>query len=259
MGVAVLARMDSSASGRIDVAPIGIRVQRRDLTIGTTSAQSKRGTITGLVTDPQGQVVAGARVRTDDLPEVRTNGEGRFRLTDVPTGTRQVEVLAIGVAPAVASADVMPGDSAIIEVRLQKVLTLDAMRTMAARGNRVFAAEFDARRRSGFGYSKDSVEIARYTQFFNVFRDIPGLNVHNASSTLTITVPDGKGGFCEPEVLIDGAPAAFGHLIDLLPDEVGGVEVYTRAAHIPARFVPTGIQPQCGMILVWTKYGFRNR
>lgn len=259
LGVVVFARTDSSASGRIDVAPIGVRVQRRDLTIGPISGQSKRGTITGLVTDPRGQTVAGARVSVDDLPEVRTDDEGHFRLTGVRTGTRQVEVLAIGVAPAVAAADVTPGDSAVIDVRLQKVVTLDAMRTMSARGNRVFAAEFDARRRSGFGYTKDSVEIARYTRFQNVFRDVPGLNVHEASSTLTITVPDGKGGVCEPEVLIDGAQAAFGHLVDLLPEEVGGVEVYTRAAHIPSRFVPTGIQPQCGMILVWTKYGFRNR
>src|SRR5215831_7651554 len=49
MGVAVLARTDSNASGRIDVAPIGIRVQRRDLLIGPGSGTSiSRGTITGL-------------------------------------------------------------------------------------------------------------------------------------------------------------------------------------------------------------------
>ena len=61
------------------------------------------------------------------------------------------------------------------------------------------------------------------------------------------------------DVLIDGASAGPGNLLDLLPGEVGGVEVYPRAAHIPPRFVPPGIQPQCGMILVWTKYGLRNR
>jgi hypothetical protein len=59
--------------------------------------------------------------------------------------------------------------------------------------------------------------------------------------------------------LIDGARATLIHLLDLRSSEIGGGEVYTHAAHIPSRFVPTGIQPQCGMILVWTKYGFRNR
>ena len=260
-GSAVRASTGASASGLVDVPPNGMRVQRRDLLIGPVPAAhaAQHGTIVGLVTDPDGQSVEGARVMTENLPEVRTNAAGQFTLAGVPTGTRQIEVIAIGVAPATAAADVTPGDSTVINVRLQKVLTLDAMRTMAARGNRVFAAEFDARRKSGFGYSRDSTEIAKYTQLMNVFRDVPSLNVHYASSTLTITVPDGKGGACAPDVLIDGAPAAFGHLVDLLPDEVGGVEVYPRAAHIPPRFVPPGVQPQCGMILVWTKYGFRNR
>ncbi len=260
-GLSVRASADSNASGLIDLAPTGIRVQRRDLLVGPISAKrpDQQGTIVGLVTDPNGQSVAGARVRVENLPEVRTGLEGQFRLTGVPAGTRQIEVLAVGVAPATVAADVVPGDSSVIDVRLQKVLTLDAMRTMAERGTRVFAAEFDARRRSGFGYSRDSTQIAKYAQFLNVFRDVPSLNVRYGSSTLTITVPDGKGGFCMPEVLIDGAEAAFGHLIDLMPDEVGGVEVYPRASQIPARFVPPGIRPACGMILVWTKYGFRNR
>jgi Carboxypeptidase regulatory-like domain len=261
VGLSVRAIADSNASGLVDVAPNGMRVQRRDLLIGPASAKrpDQQGTIVGLVTDPNGQSVAGARVQVEDLPEVRTGLEGQFRLTGVPAGTRQIEVIAIGVAPATMAADVIPGDSTVIDVRLQKVLTLDAMRTMAERGNRVFAAEFDARRRSGFGYSRDSIQIAKYTQFLNVFRDVPSLNVRYASSTLTITVPDGKGGSCMPEVLIDGASAAFGHLIDLQPDEVGGVEVYPHASQIPPRFVPPGIRPECGMILVWTKYGFRNR
>jgi hypothetical protein len=260
LGLSVRAANDSSASGDIDLPPTDIRVQRRDLLIGPAPRTSGvHGVIAGIVTDPQGQPVANARVHTDSLLEVRTDADGRFRLNDMPVGTRQIEVLSIGVAPATAAADVLPGDSAVINVRLQTVLTLDAVRSMAARGNRVFAAEFDARRKSGFGYSRDSMEIIRYTQFPNVFRDIPGLNVRVTAASLSITVPDGKGGFCEPEVLIDGASAAFGHLIDLQPNEVGGVEVYVRAAHIPARFVPPGIQPRCGMILVWTKYGFRNR
>jgi protocatechuate 3,4-dioxygenase beta subunit len=259
IGLVVRATNDSSASGQIDIAPNGIRVQRRDLTMGSETGPSEGGAIAGVVVDPLGQPVSGARVLTEGLAEVRTNADGRFRLNGVPAGTRQIEVLAIGVAPALAAADVAPGDSAIIDVHLQKVLTLDAMRTMAARGNRVFAAEFDARRKSGFGYSRDSTDIIRYTQFPSVFRDVPGLTVRQGASSLTITVSDGKGGSCEPEVLIDGAPASFGHLVDLQPNEVGGLEVYTRAAHIPARFVPPGIQPQCGMILVWTKYGFRSR
>jgi hypothetical protein len=261
VGFALRAHVDSSASGLVDVEPNGIRVQRRDLLIGPMSAKraAEQGTVVGVVTDPNGQSVAGARVRVEDLPEIRTGLEGQYRLSGVPIGTRQIEVLAIGVAPALVTVDVVPGDSTVVDVRLQKVLTLDAIRTMAERGNRVFAAEFDARRRSGFGYARDSIQIMKYPQFFNVFRDMANLNVRYSASVLVITVPDGKGAACQPEVLIDGTQAAFGHLVDLRPEEVGGVEVYPRASQIPPRFVPPGIRPECGMILVWTKYGFRNR
>jgi hypothetical protein len=251
---------DTSASGLIVIEPIEIRVRRRDLLIGpVTSTARQSGAIVGMVTDPRGQSVPGARVLLENLPEVRTDADGHFRLDDVAAGTRQIQVLSIGVAPAFAIADVVPRDSVAVSVRLEKAVSLDAVRSTAARGNHVFAAEFDARRRSGFGYSRDSTELARYARFINALRDVPGLNVREMPSGLTITVSNEKGGFCEPEVLIDGASAAFGHLIDLRPDEVAALEVYVRSAHIPPRFVPVGIQPQCGMILVWTKYGFRNR
>ena len=49
------------------------------------------------------------------------------------------------------------------------------------------------------------------------------------------------------------------HLLDLYPREVAGVEVYATAAHAPPQYTRVGIQAQCGIILVWTKYGFRNR
>jgi hypothetical protein len=258
-GFSVRATTDTSASGLIDVAPAEIRVQRRDLIVGPTASTARRGSVVGLVSDPQGQPVSGARVLLDSASDVRTDLDGHFRLNDIPAGTRQIEVLAVGVAPALAVADVLPGDSVAVSVRLEKVLALDAVRSRAARGNHIFAAEFDARRRSGFGYSRDSTELARYPQFTSALRDVPGLKVRETPSSLSISVSNGKGGFCEPQVLIDGASAAFGHLIDLRPEEVAGLEVYDRATHIPPRFVPAGILPQCGMILVWTKYGFRNR
>jgi hypothetical protein len=146
-----------------------------------------------------------------------------------------------------------------LAVQLRPVYTLNTVTTTGTRGARVFASEFEVRRKSGFGYMQDSTTIARYPQFVNALRSFPSLNVQQRPTTLMITVPNGKGGDCQPDVLIDGARGTFNHLLDLMPNEIGGVEVYTHAAHIPSRFVPAGIQPQCGMILVWTKYGFRNR
>src|SRR5262249_26110122 len=98
---------DTSASGLIVIEPIDIPVRRRDLLIGpVTSTARQSGAIVGMVTDPRGQSVPGARVLLESLPEVRTDADGHFRLDDVPAGTRQIQVLSIGVAPAFAIADV---------------------------------------------------------------------------------------------------------------------------------------------------------
>jgi protocatechuate 3,4-dioxygenase beta subunit len=260
LGVRLHASTDSSESGAVDLPRLDTRVQRRDLLIAPTGSDaSTRGTITGVVTSASGEPLADARIIMDQVPAVRSDGEGRFTLASVPAGTRQIEVFAIGATPVLEIADVIPGNTTTVAVKLQRVLRLNAVRTTANRHNPVAAVEFTARRKQGFGYMRDSVDMLKYDQFVSVLRDVPSLNVQYRGAALTLSFPDGKGRSCPPDVLIDGAVAGFGNLLDLFPKEVGGLEVYPRAAHIPAKFVPPGIQPQCGMILVWTKYGLRNR
>lgn len=261
LGLQIHAKSETSASGLIDLPAISTRVQRRDLLVGPAedADSTRRGTIAGQVTDPNGQPLADVRVIMERAPAIRTDGEGRFTFADVPIGTRQIELFAIGAVPLLEIADVTAGATTTINATLRQIPMLETVHSSAARAPRVFAAEFSERRRQGFGYLRDSTEIENYEQFLNVLRDVPSMNVQYRGSTLSISVPDGKGRSCAPDVLIDGARAGFGNLIDLSSKEVGGVEVYPRAAHIPARFVAPGIQPQCGMILVWTKYGLRNR
>lgn len=261
LGLRMRAATDSSASGMIGLPPVGTRVQRRDLTIGPVAADSaSAGTVGGVVTDDIGQPIADARVSMDGLPEIRTDSTGHFTLRGVIPGTRQLEVLAIGAAPATPVVDVTARETTSVTVQLRKAVEIAGMRTTAIGGGvRMFAAEFAERRKGGFGYSMDSTAIMRYDQFVNALRTAPSLNVQVRNSTLSISVADGRGGLCAPDVRIDGALAMFGHLLDLFPREVAAVEVYPTAAQIPAKYSRVGMQPECGMILVWTKYGFRNR
>lgn len=257
----VRAATDSSASGTIELAAAGIRVQRRDLTIGPVDGDSSsRGSIVGVVTTDSGRAIPDARVSTDGIAEVRTDSAGGFTFRNLPAGTRQITVMAIGAEPVAPVVDVSANETTTLAIHLHNAVMLSGMRTSAIGGRgRTFAAEFTERRKSGFGSSMDSTQIVRYDQFVNVLRAMPGLNVQLRNANLTISVSNGRGGSCAPDVRIDGALAAFGHLLDLFPREVSGIEVYTTAAHVPMQYSRIGIQPQCGMILVWTKYGFRNR
>lgn len=252
------ATTESSGSTSIDLPTGGTRVQRRDFLLSPVDPRN-RGRVRGTITDHLDAPVADAVVSVDSATQTRSDSAGRFELPGVAAGTRQLKVLSIGADPSNIVVDVLPGEATNVDVHIRPVYMLNGMTSTSARGARVSAAEFDIRRKSGFGYMQDSTTIGKYDQFVNVLRGIPGLNIQQRPTQLGITVANGKGGQCPPDVFIDGARATFNHLLDLFPSEVGGLEVYTHAAHIPARFVPVGIQPQCGAIFVWTKYGFRNR
>lgn len=261
LGLELRATYSGRETGLIGLPPLTTRIQRHDLLVGAGPGESNvaLGTVSGVVTDGAGMPLGDARVLIDSLPEVRTHDDGSFTVQNVPTGTRRVQVLAVGATPVDLAVDAFPGQIANVAVTARSATMLAPVETRAERNLRVLRAEFNERRRLGLGYLRDSTEIIKYDQFLNVLRDVPSVVVQYRAPTLQITMPDPSGGRCTPRVMIDGSEAMFGHLIDLESKEVAAIEVYARVSQIPQRYALIGIQPQCGMILVWTKYGMRNR
>jgi hypothetical protein len=68
-----------------------------------------------------------------------------------------------------------------------------------------------------------------------------------------------KGVACSPTLLIDGIETSGNGLSDLQSHEVAGIEVYSHPLLVPAQLLPPGRPPECGMVVAWTKYTFRNR
>ena len=258
--IRISATTDSISSDSVEVE-LDPRVRRTDLRLGPVRSHdvARRGTVTGTLTDDKGNPFAYARVLTSNARETRSDELGRFVVRDVPVGTRRLEVRYIGMRPAYATVDVSPGDTAIVSMRLSRIPVLPGMRSRETSLGRVMAAEFDARRKIGLGYIADSTVISRHTSVVNVLRDVPSLSVVQRNATLSALVPDGRGGSCTPTVWMDGVEAGYGNLFDLTPSEVVGIEVYTRPLTVPAAFVEKGGELKCGVILVWTRYAFRNR
>ncbi|MEP6494409.1 MAG: carboxypeptidase regulatory-like domain-containing protein [bacterium] len=258
--IRVRAVVDSSASGWINMAPSGLRVQRRDLLVaGGTSGSSLRGTVTGIITDAAGDPFDDARVVVDGLPEVRSRTDGTFSIANVPVGTRQLEVSSVGIAPVTTVVDIRARDTTAVAVSMGMPIVLDGVKIVGARVGNVFAAEFTMRRRSGMGYTMDSTQIGAFRTIFSAIQTAPSTTAKFDRNVLSISMPGARGGTCAPQVRIDGLQAEFGHLIDLQPSEVAAMEVYVRPVLLPAQFYTGGAPPTCGMILVWTKYGFRVR
>lgn len=257
----VNASSDSVASGMVSVAPTSLRVQRRDLLMGPTTpgAAGSRGMIVGMVTDATSEPFPEARVVLDSTTEVRSDADGRFVLRNVPTGTRQLEVTSIGVLPSMAVVDVGPLDTSVVTVQLSKAVTIDGMKVVAARAGQILHMEYELRKRAGTGYFRDSTAIKQFRTLPMAIGSIPSTSIREMGTSLEILMPSERGGRCKPDVWIDGTAAEFGHLIDLQPNEVAAFEVYPRILMVPSRYTMPGHLPDCGAILVWTKYGFRNR
>jgi hypothetical protein len=255
VGLRILATTESGASGLVDLLGAGLRVQRRDLVVGPDrdSVVAARGVITGIVIDTGGRPLADARVIIDGVPELRSGADGRFVVRNAPTGTRQVEVLSIGMAPVVAIVDVFPNDTGRVIATMKKLTTLDVIRVTASPAVRRFVREFDERRKAGFGYVRDSTDIANRGTLSSVFSEFPSTRVESSgvSTAFVVSMPSSRGGRCLANLFIDGVKADFEQLQFYRPNDIAAVEVYPHLFSVPPRFLR---ENECGAIIVWTKW-----
>jgi protocatechuate 3,4-dioxygenase beta subunit len=253
LGLRLRATTDSAASGLVDLPLEGLRVQRRDLMIG---AGGETGMIAGRIADSSGRPIPDARVMADGVAEIRSAEDGRFVVRGVPVGTRQVEVFSIGMSPVVTSVQVMPNDTATVVATMRRITTLDVVRVTASPMVRRLVREFEERRRTGAGYTRDSTEIANHGTLSSVFFEFPSVRVESirsAGTAFMISMPATSGGRCMANVIIDGRRSDFQELAFLRPGEIAAIEVYPRRMSLPMQFVQNDT---CGVVVVWTKYQF---
>ncbi len=255
-GIRIQATTDSGASGLIDLPPREqLRVQRRDLVVGpvASSATVPRGTIVGLLSNTTGGPFVDARVLMAEAAETRTDREGRFVIRNVPVGTRQVEVLAIGMMPVVTTIDVVAGDTATLALSVRRMTTLEAMRVTSARQKRLIDG-LEERRKMGYGQYRDSTQL-RGTMV-STLSDFSSTNVvRGQGGKFNVLFRQGKD-YCAATIFIDGIRQPDQEEMSFLyPDELAAVEVFPRANLVPMRFMSG--KTQCGVVAVWTKRGIR--
>jgi hypothetical protein len=256
VGVRVQAVGDSSESAAVDLAPSDVRVQRRDLLVAPTTTKAVlRGTIIGVLTGAAGAPFRDARVILSDSVETRSGADGHFTLRDVPAGTRQLDITAIGMTPISVIVDVLPNDTAHVSAEIKKVATLDPVKVKGVARLSAFYADLEARKKTGFGRMRDSTEIRRLSTTAAVFDGFSSAKVtRGAGPRFIVTLPAGAGR-CTAIVWIDGRRADFDILSGYYPDDLALVEVYPQRTSVPSEFVVPGAS--CGAIVVWTKYALK--
>jgi hypothetical protein len=237
---------------------IELRVPRngllvRDLVIGSTSKGT--GAVRGAVRSASGKEITSARVV---LWGASGNGtsttNGQYALDGLPTGTQMVEARAIGYQPMRIVVDVPATDTAIADITLEAlVATVDTVRV---RGDRVSGqmAEFEKRRRAGFGSFIDENQLNTRSPIFmaDIFRTVPGISIASGQSAQGRVLMRANGGTCAPAVFLNGmnVPVPDGNLDAIVnSQEVMAVEVYSRTSSVPPQF---DSRNGCGSIVVWT-------
>ena len=260
--LSVDARTDS-AIGRLHFPPANLMVQRRDLLLGNVPPDHDStgfGLIKGVVVEPGGFGYSDARVVLDDSTETRSSGDGRFVFRDIPPGTHQVEVFALGIMPVITTVHLFRRDTAEVALQLRRVTTLDVVRVTAPSNRaRLIAEGIEERRRLGFGYTMDMTELAGYATFFNALSDLPGARAQFRDGNYSLYVPDGRGGECIPAVWIDGHRMTMLSLTTVHPRDVTAVELFARAGTVPLEYRGAERKMSCGALLVWTNFAFRGR
>jgi hypothetical protein len=253
----IRAAAGADTSGEVDILPGDLRIRRRDIRVGHDDARggSARGVVAGSI--------AAAGVPRADVKltiegnEARSGADGRFVIPNVKTGTRQLEIMSIGMKPAIVTVDVAAHDTAFVAYDLQKVVALSPVQVFAPEARRTIVRDYEFRKREGLGAYLDSDVVARHATFASALLELPFLNVHMRGSHFTVTVfkPNPRGSDCQPALLIDGIVSPVDLLEDLTPNQIAAVEFYRSSLGMPADLAAR-VKDGCGLLAVWTKRAF---
>lgn len=275
---------DADTSGVISADLVGRQVVRRDLYIGTgrrvtvpdsqfdenaTIIQKKdvwRGDaqISGVVRSSTGMPLPRARVSIEGSDALATaNERGEFVLTGLPSGSQTLTARALGYVPertSVRLARAHPQNDLVVSLTSLKSF-LDTIRVTTTRVYTSDENGFEGRKRAGQGHYIDRAQIERQqiTLASDLLRMIPRVEVMTSAAgffgkVVAFRKPFAFEGYCRPDLYVDGFLFRSGDMeIDeiVMPDQIEGMEVYTKPALAPAQF--TNNMSGCGSIVVWTR------
>ena len=219
-----------------------------------------------------------------------SDSSGRFRFRNVPPGAHLVVLRAIGFRAESSTVTIDHDEVVSWDVTLTRATGATALpeRVVTAPEVAVPAklVEFSERRKLGVGHFIDRDQLAKaeggMRQTGDVIALVPGVMVRRGTNKIWVASGRAKSvkcAFCTfsvgqlsqadqaagarpacfMDVYIDGALVYDSKhpengLFDINtvpPDHIAGIEVYTSAAQIPAKYNRTG--GGCGVLLIWTR------
>lgn len=258
LALRAMAGADSSPVLEIDVPDDGVLLHDFSLPRGAARTPQSATLVRGVVRDPTGAPLAGARIRLSGAEdEVRADARGAFQIPARALGSQLIDVRMIGFVPMRRVVDVEPGTGTDVDLTMSDFpMEIDTVRVLARRpARREAEAGFESRRRLGHGEFLDAetIERRRPLVFSDLLRGMPGTEIRSVdmmTRVVQMRASDGRGS-CVPVIIVDGV--RLNHvemnIDDAIPAEmVRAIEVYPRRIQAPPEFQT----PDCGSVVVWT-------
>jgi len=202
----------------------------------------------GIVRDSKGSPVAGAQVRVlGTAASMRSDGRGGYAFSDLPGGTQELEVRQFGFGVVRGPAELRNGQRTRLDVQLEKIASLDAMKVVATSASRY--PEFEQRRKEAIGgrfLDEAAIKKMHFNKVVDYVNLLPGfVALHERYADMRVTSMRYPG--CQPAMLVNDLPVS--NLMELPPPEMlGAIEVYVTTAGAP----PNHRSP-CGTIVFWSR------
>jgi TonB family protein len=222
------------------------------------------GMLSVTVRDSLGRSISGAELTVEGTT-IRgvTNDRGEIRMNAVRGGPATLRIRRLGYQPA--SLDVVvdqrvPAASIVTLIAVPQRLAPVVVKGGANYTGRM--AGFYHRRDLGIGHfvSRERLERDNPAQLTDVFRRLPGVQIHSTRTIRNAVRFRGGGRGCWPLVWLDGAPlpTAEFDLDFLTPQSIEGIEVYSGISQVPPQFMGSRGLGSCGVIVVWSREGERR-
>ncbi len=256
LGTSRISRRDFFVSNEMRV-PVQDTVPRSTSRMGAPVVPPRvraRGTATlrGMVRDAKGMPVVNALIT---LPSADTSGRsdatGAFAIGGLPAGTQLVRVLKLGNGPLVMQVDLRPGRSTEVLLDLPPATVLARMNVVADRKVSAEQTAFEERKKTGFGYYVSEKDLVGRSDMASALQGLPAVQVQRRGVLANVLINRGAS-TCAPDLYLDGRRSSIDELTFFRPEDLYGIEVYSRAQTVPAQFITSN---NCGAIIVWTKRG----
>lgn len=196
-------------------------------------ARPTPGAVDGVVTDTGLVALADATASILGTSlQVVTGANGRFRILGLRPGQYILAVRRLGFAPSSAAPSVAPGDTVRMAFTLNRVVTALDTVVVATKRHSMRLAEFEDRRKLGFGHFVTQPEIDKRNAVLvtDLLHGIPSVRAVAGGAATN----DRYHG-CVFQLFLDGVAQPSGTKLDdrLTPQQIAGIEVYSGPAIIP--------------------------